>query len=208
MDGLGVPKDYVQAYMWFSLTNFETNLSYSKAQMTRVQILEAERMAKEWKSRHPDLLQNGVLKEVPQSCPVTKPPSHPFIPPSPYPSQTSSSSFWFGSEKLWTQLPTDGTWKGLPHYTPTDTAFRQKLFWWREGYDWHNDKQPMLKVTGKRLDSPAPPLGTDEHANAGWGDDPDHPFIVVGIDIPTLGCWKITGRFEDAELSFVIWVTQ
>src|SRR6267378_2026712 len=49
MDGLGVPKDYIQAYMWFSLTNFETNLSYSKAQMTRAQILEAERMAKEWK---------------------------------------------------------------------------------------------------------------------------------------------------------------
>jgi hypothetical protein len=146
----------------------------------------------------------GELKEVPKSCPVTQPPTPPFVPP--YPIQTDG--FWFGTDRLWIQLPTEGTWKGLPHYRPTDTAFRQKLFWWREGYDWHNDPQPMLKVTGKRLDSPAPPLGTDEHANAGWTDDPDHPFIVVGIDIPTLGCWKITGRFEDAELSFVICVTQ
>jgi hypothetical protein len=66
----------------------------------------------------------------------------------------------------------------------------------------------MLKVSGKRLDSSAPPLATDEHANTGWKDDPNHPFIVTGIDIPTLGCWQITGRFKDAELSFVVWVTQ
>ncbi len=54
MDGLGVPKDYVQAYMWFRLTNFESNLSYAKAQMTPAQVLEAERMAAEWKSHHPE----------------------------------------------------------------------------------------------------------------------------------------------------------
>lgn len=54
MAGLGVPKDYVQAYMWFRLTNFATNLSYAKAQMTPAQVLEAERMAAEWKTRHPE----------------------------------------------------------------------------------------------------------------------------------------------------------
>lgn len=54
MYGLGVPKDYVRAYMWFSLTNFETNLSDAKAQMTHAQVLEAERMAAEWKSQHPE----------------------------------------------------------------------------------------------------------------------------------------------------------
>jgi uncharacterized protein len=53
MNGLGVPKDYVQAYLWFSLANAKTNLSFAKALMTPVQILEAERMATEWKSQHP-----------------------------------------------------------------------------------------------------------------------------------------------------------
>ena len=53
-DGLGVPKDYVQAYMWFSLANSEMNLSQAKAQMTPAQIVEAERMATEWKSHHPE----------------------------------------------------------------------------------------------------------------------------------------------------------
>jgi len=52
LDGLGVPKDYVQAYMWFRLTNSETNLSYAKARMTPAEILEAERMAAEWKASH------------------------------------------------------------------------------------------------------------------------------------------------------------
>jgi uncharacterized protein len=48
--GLGVPRDYLQAYMWLSLAN--GNVSYAKAHMTRAEILDAERMANEWKSRH------------------------------------------------------------------------------------------------------------------------------------------------------------
>ena len=42
------------------------------------------------------------------SCPVTKPPLMAFIPPSPYPTELSAESFWFGTEKLWTELLTDG----------------------------------------------------------------------------------------------------
>ena len=144
---------------------------------------------------------------VPESCPVTKPSSPPFVPPSPYPTSIPDS-FSLGTEKLWIFLPANGTWSGLPHYNPTDTAFRQKLLWWRKGFDGRKDPQPKLKITGKRLDSAAPPLETDHQANAGWTNDREHPFIVSGIDIPTLGCWEITGHFEDAELSFVIWVTQ
>jgi hypothetical protein len=54
LNGLGVPKDYVQAYMWFRLSNSDTNLTFAKAQMTPAQILEAERTAAVWKSRHPE----------------------------------------------------------------------------------------------------------------------------------------------------------
>ena len=54
MDGRGVRKDYVQAYMWFSLADVEINLSSAKAQMTPAQVLEAERMAAEWKRHHPE----------------------------------------------------------------------------------------------------------------------------------------------------------
>jgi TPR repeat protein len=54
MDGHGVPKDYVQAYMWFRLANNDTSLSSTKSQMNPMQIIEAERMATEWKSHHPE----------------------------------------------------------------------------------------------------------------------------------------------------------
>jgi hypothetical protein len=143
---------------------------------------------------------------VPETCPVTKPSDQPFVPPLPYPTKASKGSFWFGTDHLWTALPVDGTWKGLPHYTPSDPTFRQKLFWGRQGYDWHTEPQPKLTVTGRRLDSSAPPLLSDR-ANNGWVQE-DQPFMVVGINFPTLGCWEIKGHYQDDELTFVVWVAQ
>ena len=52
MEGLGVPKDYVQAYIWFRLANVDTNLSFAKAHMTAAQVLQAEQMATAWKDNH------------------------------------------------------------------------------------------------------------------------------------------------------------
>jgi hypothetical protein len=143
---------------------------------------------------------------VPTSCPITKPPEHRFFPPAPYSAKLNPQSFWFGSEKLWTFLQTDGTWNGLPHYTPNDPTFRQKLFFWRAGFDGRSEPQPSLTITGKRLDGPAPPLASDQ-ANAG-GQGRDQPFMVTGINIPTLGCWEITAHYQGEELTFVVRVTQ
>jgi hypothetical protein len=33
--------------------------------------------------------------------------------------------------------------------------FRQKIFWFSEGYSWRRDPQPRLELTGQRVDSPA-----------------------------------------------------
>ena len=152
----------------------------------------------------------------PDSCPVTKPPLMAFIPPSPYPTELPADAFWLGAENLWTELPMDGTWKGLPvwtaaeqaaeddSYRPTGPAFRNKLVWWHEGYDWRIDDP--LTVTGKRLDAPAPPLYG--RANNGWTNDSHHPFMVAGIFLPTLGCWQITGDYKGDRLTFVVLVGQ
>jgi hypothetical protein len=83
----------------------------------------------------------------------------------------------------------DGTWKGLRHYTPSDPTFRQKLFLWRQFYDVRSEPQPEVTITGRRLDSFAPALLADQAAN-GWAQR-DQPFMVVGINFPTLGCWEI-----------------
>ena len=145
-------------------------------------------------------------RNIPDSCPITKPPAHPFVPPAPYSAKLSSRCFWFGTEKLWTFLHTDGTWSGLPHYTPDDPTFRQKLFFWHKGFDWRSEPQPALTITGRRLDGPAPPLASDQ-ANAGW-QRRDQAFIVTAINIPTLGCWEITAHYKGEELTFVVRVTQ
>jgi hypothetical protein len=149
------------------------------------------------------LVASPIPTEAGATCPVTKPPSSAFVPPSPYPRETAQNQFWFGSDKLWTALPTDGTWK-LGHYTPDDPSFRQKMLWWRRGYDRAAGDPPELTVMGKRLDSAAPPLATDEHANAGWTNDPNHPFMVTGINVPKVGCWQITGDYKGDKLTFVV----
>jgi hypothetical protein len=145
--------------------------------------------------------------DVPKTCPITKPPDPPFIPPAPYSAEVDPASFWFGTPRLWTLLRVDGTWKGLPHYAPDDPTFRQKLFWWRQGYKVKEEPQPKLRITGKRLDSSAPPALLADHASNGW-QDPAQPFMVVGINLPTLGCWEIKGQYQGAELTYVVWVAE
>jgi len=55
--GIGVPQNYVQAYMWYSLAGpvgsakGPNNRDLIAPKMTRVQIAEAQRLAREWK-RH------------------------------------------------------------------------------------------------------------------------------------------------------------
>ena len=85
------------------------------------------------------------------------------------------------------------------------TTFRQKLFSWHQGYEWHREPHPILKVSGKRLDAPGSSLQSE--VSNGWTDDPDHLFIVNGVNFPALGCWEITGHYDDAELTFVVWIT-
>jgi TPR repeat protein len=54
MDGLGVPKDYVQAYKWFSLAGADQNIAWAAEKMTAPQILQAQQIAADWKQQHPD----------------------------------------------------------------------------------------------------------------------------------------------------------
>jgi uncharacterized protein len=54
MAGHGVPKDYIQAYMWFSLAGTERSLAAVQVEMNSAQILQAQQMADEWKKQHPD----------------------------------------------------------------------------------------------------------------------------------------------------------
>lgn len=144
-----------------------------------------------------------TMGEVPETCPVTKASDQAFIHPWPYPKAPDLEGSWFGTDRLWIAPPIDGTWRGLGHYTPTDPSYRQKMQWWRQGYDYHMEPKPRLTITGKRLDGPAPSLMAEANNVTG-----PLPSMMVGINIPTLGCWEITGHYESDELTFVVWVTE
>ena len=135
-------------------------------------------------------------------CPVTQPPEPPFEPSPPYaPSSPGAGQFWYGTDRLWTRVPTSGTWPGL---RGNPDGYTQKVFWWREGYSWEHDPTPQLTVTGRRLDAPAPPLKASKATNA-FAED-IKSAMLVGVNFPTRGCWEITGKIADQELSFVVWL--
>jgi hypothetical protein len=136
------------------------------------------------------------------SCPVTAPQNPAFIPPAPYDTLHSfQDHFWFGSNSLWTIIPANRVWDALPI---SSEGYTQKILWWREGYVWDQEPEPNLVVTGERLDASAPPLNVSRATNA-FAEDIGSA-MMVGVDFPTLGCWKITGNYNGIELSFVIWV--
>ncbi|MEZ4515799.1 MAG: hypothetical protein R3C44_02805 [Chloroflexota bacterium] len=85
------------------------------------------------------------------------------------------------------------------------SGYGQKVVFWDEEYDWITNQQPELTLTGRRLDGKAPRVEVD-HATNGYTPE-FGPFMLTGVEIPTTGCWEITGAYEGTELSFVVWVT-
>ena len=55
-------------------------------------------------------------------------------------------------------------------------------------------------ITGKRLDEKTPPL----EAEIGYGYLTR--FQASGLYFPTEGCWEVTAKAADKELSSVVWV--
>jgi hypothetical protein len=137
---------------------------------------------------------------APETCPITKPSDSSFVAPWPYPAHSPVGSFWFGTDRLWTILRNDATWpRG------------EKTFWWRQ--DWLGYKSGIpenealkLTVTARRLDAPAPPPRISKGLGGyteGWKS-----FLVGGIEFPAFGCWEVSARYEDDELTFVVWVAK
>jgi hypothetical protein len=133
-------------------------------------------------------------------CPVTRSPDPVFIPPAPYASKSPiDGQFWYGSSDLWTLLPAAGTWSALPH---DRQGYFQKVLWWRDGYHAETEPKPALTVTGRRLWNPQITFETDAATNGSAGDYGE--FMLTEVELPTAGCWELTGHYWGYELSFTI----
>ena len=72
-----------------------------------------------------------------------------------------------------------------------DGAVPDKFPWWR-------GVSGSLRIDGRRLDGPAPPLAAtipDGYGSIG--------FQASVVSFPTEGCWEVTGRAGEASLTFV-----
>jgi hypothetical protein len=87
-------------------------------------------------------------------------------------------------------LPPNGIVRDAPK---RDGSIHEKFPWWRGAA-----VRGRLRITGRRLDAPAPAL----RANVPSGYGPTD-FQASGIIFPTAGCWSVTGTAGKAKLSFV-----
>jgi hypothetical protein len=88
----------------------------------------------------------------------------------------------------------------LPH---GPGGLTQKTFWWSADRSPQDDLVPAITVTGTWLDGPGTfEFGPGTNASADFG-----PAMLVGVEFPTAGCWQLTGRYRDAVLSYVVWIT-
>lgn len=95
---------------------------------------------------------------------------------------------------------TDGTVvfkPGGPGFVMQDGSLGMK-------WGWRRGVRGQLKIEGRRVDAPAPPLQS-EIACCGYGDI---GFQSTYLIFPTPGCWEVTGRVGEASLTFVTLVVQ
>lgn len=124
-------------------------------------------------------------------CPVTQPQTTP-------PEIGHQLYGWmsaYGNDDLWVGgLGQDGVMAFDEGAVHGDGSIGTKLGWWR-------NVSGSVDISGRRLDGPAPRLhgeGSDGYGNLG--------FQASGVSFPAEGCWEVTGRVGDAELTFVTYV--
>lgn len=105
-------------------------------------------------------------------------------------------SRWVGTKALAARVPDRGYWTGMG----SESRFRDKWWWWREGYSATDENYPDLNVTGRRLDGGEQVLEQPFVTNAmgkGWN------MILVLMEFPAAGCWEVNATYKDQSLSFV-----
>ena len=128
-------------------------------------------------------------------CPVTIPTAG-FAPPAPYPAQPAGGfeGLWFGAAGLWTALPPNGR-----RWGPNTS---DKTFWWSGEFDASLEPNPAIVVTARRLDAPG----------SAAAQEATHAFIprlagaamLVGLELPTPGCWRLRAEYRGYSLEYVI----
>ena len=141
---------------------------------------------------------------VGSACPVTVP-SETFVPPQDVPGgwpvepPALYGTRWFGTADLWTMLPVDGA-------RNPQLARGEKTWWFSQHFlNPSGESSPQIAIVGRLLDgSDAAPIpladsGTNASANFGLS-------MLVGVTVPSPGCWELTATYKGHSLSYVVLV--
>lgn len=118
------------------------------------------------------------------------------------------------TEPVWAQPPTDPAVEGTPefgyYYVNEDRSIWTSAWWTAQEdyhltvsetgfkFGWMRPAGADLEITGQRIDAKAPPLEAEVPCC--------YPtrFQATGLYFPTEGCWQVTAKAADSELSFVV----
>ena len=126
------------------------------------------------------------------ACPVTTAPASDAIRPA--------QDLWrHGSDAFGVFLPSDSRWHGMT----AEHHYRNKVFWYREGYDGRLEPRPSLTVHGRRLDGPAARVAIADATNAHHGDFGGWSMLTM-VEFPEAGCWEVTGEYGRDTVTFVV----
>jgi len=140
----------------------------------------------------------------------------PTITPIVSPTESSPEDACRVTEPVWARFPDDSAvldppaygyyflnedrsiWASASWTEQEDTSLRVSEEGIKVG--WFRPAGAELEITGQRMDAQAPPLEAEVPCC--------YPtrFQATGLYFPTEGCWQVTAKAADRELSFVVWV--
>jgi hypothetical protein len=156
----------------------------------------------------------GSMPVAPLPTPTDPSPSS--LTPSAFPTETSPAAACPVTEPAWVKPPEDSAVQDTPgygyYYVNEDRSIWAAAWWTgveeeylrvsEEGIKtgWFRPAGETLEITGRRMDGEAPPL--DAHVPCCYPTR----FQATGLYFPTGGCWEVTAKIADSELTFVVWV--
>ena len=133
----------------------------------------------------------AVRADSPTPCPVTVGSDHTLG--SPF----DDSASWYGSEALAVALPPEGKW-GV---TAPTARIAVKLFLWSYGFEPGMEKHLSVVIesmTDREVDAVVKGISNARPI------DGEYSAMLVGIDFPSAGCWRITAEYLGQTLKFVV----
>ena len=132
-------------------------------------------------------------------CPVTVPSGSPVTAPR------ATTGVMYGSDALAVHLPHAGKWRGLG----SKYNYRDKLWFWRLGYDATAEPRPNLVLKGVKLpDSDGAETIEVRRATNAIGMGETWQEMLMLVEFPSAGCWRLTATYVlpdiERNLTFVV----